>query len=142
MNDLEKAGQRTAFVLFISQSLFSASSIIGFTVGSIIVVQLADGNSRWTGVPSTLALVGAALVVYPMGRLMDRAVRVVACEREETRVSTASVLKSAGVSTVDNADSELGHIALVYTLSGLQGNFGVKPTADRLLPDLMAAPTP
>jgi MFS family permease len=75
MNDLEKAGQRTALVLLISQSLFSASSIIAFTVGSIIVVQLADNNSQWTGVPSTLALVGAALVVYPMGRLMDRAGR-------------------------------------------------------------------
>jgi len=75
MNDLEKAGQRTAFVLLISQSLFSASSIIAFTIGSIIVVQLAGNNSQWTGVPSTLALVGAALVVYPMGRLMDRAGR-------------------------------------------------------------------
>jgi MFS family permease len=72
MNNLEKAGRRTAFVLLISQSLFSASSIIAFTVGSIIVVQLADSNSQWTGVPSTLALMGAALVVYPMGRLMDR----------------------------------------------------------------------
>jgi MFS family permease len=72
MNNLEKAGRRTAFVLLISQSLFSASSIVAFTVGSIIVVQLADNNSRWTGVPSTLALVGAALVAYPMGRLMDR----------------------------------------------------------------------
>jgi MFS family permease len=75
MNNLERAGQRTAFVLLLSQGLFSASSIIVFTVGSIIVVQLADGNSRWTGVPSTLALVGAAVVVYPMGRLMDRAGR-------------------------------------------------------------------
>jgi MFS family permease len=72
MNNVERAGQRTAFVLLISQSLFSASSIIAFTVGSIIVVQLADSNSQWTGVPSTLALVGAALVVYPVGRLMDR----------------------------------------------------------------------
>jgi MFS family permease len=72
MNNLEKAGQRTALVLLISQSLFSASAIIAFTVGSIIIVQLAGNNNRWTGVPSTLALVGAALVVYPMGRLMDR----------------------------------------------------------------------
>ncbi|NIV30721.1 MAG: MFS transporter, partial [Anaerolineae bacterium] len=66
MNNLEKAGKRTALVLLISQSLFSASSIIAFAVGSIVVVQLADGNSQWTGVPSTLALVGAALVVYPV----------------------------------------------------------------------------
>ena len=44
--------------------------IMVFTVGSIIAVQLAN-NNQWTGVPSTLVLVGAALVAYPVGRLMD-----------------------------------------------------------------------
>jgi MFS family permease len=43
-----------------------------FTVGSIIAVELAGGNSLWTGVPSTLVLVGAASIAYPIGRLMDR----------------------------------------------------------------------
>jgi MFS family permease len=72
MNNLEKAGRRIAFVLLISQSLFSASLTIAFTVSSIVVVQLADNSSQWAGVPSTLVLVGAALVVYPIGRLVDR----------------------------------------------------------------------
>lgn len=75
MNNIGKLGQKIAVALFISNSFFSASIIISFTVGAIVVVQLAGNSSRWTGVPSTLILVGAALVAYPMGRLMDRAGR-------------------------------------------------------------------
>lgn len=68
----EKIGQKTTLVLLATQSLSSASFIMVFTVGSIIVVALANGNSQWTGVPSTLVMVGAALIAYPVGRLMDK----------------------------------------------------------------------
>jgi hypothetical protein len=74
-------------------------------------------------------------------RLTERGVRVVACEREQARVSLAPVFKSAGISTVDNVDTEAGHVAAVYALAGEQGNFGVKLAADRLLPELGAAPS-
>ncbi len=72
MTTLEKAGQKITAALLISQSLFSASVIMLFTISSIIAVQLAGDNSQWTGVPSTLIMVGAALVAYPIGRLMDQ----------------------------------------------------------------------
>lgn len=72
MNNLEKTGQKITFTLLASQSLFSASLIIIFTVSSIVVVELAGGNPRWAGVPTTLVLVGAASMAYPVGRLMDR----------------------------------------------------------------------
>jgi MFS family permease len=75
MNDLEKASRKITFTLLVGQSLFSASTIMTFTVGSIIAVELAGGNNQWTGVPSTLSVVGAALIAYPIGRLMDRAGR-------------------------------------------------------------------
>lgn len=72
MTNLEKAGQKITAALLVVQSLFSASVIMLFTISSIIAVQLAGDNSQWTGVPSTLILVGAALIAYPMGRLMDQ----------------------------------------------------------------------
>jgi MFS family permease len=75
MNNLERLGHKITAALVAAQSLFSASFIMVFTVGSIIAVELAGGNSRWTGVPSTLVLVGAASIAYPIGRLMDRAGR-------------------------------------------------------------------
>lgn len=58
--------------LFLSQSFYSAAMIMSFTVGAILVVQLANGDSRWTGAPTTMRLIGAAVFAYPVGRLMDR----------------------------------------------------------------------
>lgn len=75
MSNLEKAGQKITVALLVSQSLFSASVIMLFTISSIIAVQLAGDNSQWTGVPSTLILIGAALVAYPIGQLMDQSGR-------------------------------------------------------------------
>ncbi|MBI1876813.1 MAG: MFS transporter, partial [Chloroflexi bacterium] len=62
MKNLEKAGQKITAALLVSQSLFSASVIMLFTISAIIAVQLANDNDQWTGVPGTLILVGAALV--------------------------------------------------------------------------------
>jgi MFS family permease len=75
MTNLEKSSKKITATLVATQSLFSASFIMVFTIGSIIAVELAGGNSQWTGVPSTLVLVGAAAIAYPIGRLMDRAGR-------------------------------------------------------------------
>lgn len=75
MNTLEKAGQKITFTLLAGQSLFSASLIMVFTVGAIVAVELAGNNSQWIGVPSTLVVVGAALIAYPIGRFMDKAGR-------------------------------------------------------------------
>lgn len=58
--------------LFASQSLFSASVILIFSVSSIEAVRLAGGNAQWTGVPSTVSLIASALISYPIGRFMDR----------------------------------------------------------------------
>ncbi len=69
MTRLEKVGQKITATLLVSQSLFSASVIMLFTISSIIAVQLANNNGRWIGVPSTLILVGAVLVAYPIGSL-------------------------------------------------------------------------
>jgi len=70
--NLEKNSQKIVLALLASQSFFSAALIISFTVGSIIMVELAGGNNRWAGVPSTVILIGSALMAYPLGRLMDR----------------------------------------------------------------------
>jgi MFS family permease len=75
MNNLEQSGRKIVATLFISQSLSSAALILMFTIGSIVAVELANGNNQWTGIPSTISLVGAALIANPIGRLMDRAGR-------------------------------------------------------------------
>lgn len=72
MENLEKFSRKITLTLLVGQSFFSASLIMSFTVGSIIAVELAGGNEQWTGVPSALVVAGAAMMAYPMGRLMDR----------------------------------------------------------------------
>jgi MFS family permease len=72
MYDLDKARRKITFTLLGGQSIQSASIIMAFTVGSIAVVDLAGNRPQWTGVPSTVLVLGAALIAFPMGRLMDR----------------------------------------------------------------------
>jgi hypothetical protein len=49
--------------------------------------------------------------------------------------------KTAGISSVDDLDSPAGQAALVYALAGDHGTFGVKSTADSLLPTAGATST-
>ena len=68
--------------------------------------------------------------------LLKERVRVVACESTAAQVSCIPVYESAGIPTVDNADTLAGRMSLVLALAGAEGNFGVKETADRLLPQV------
>jgi Copper transport outer membrane protein, MctB len=70
---------------------------------------------------------------------LERAGRtpVVGVERSDTTNSSIGFFDSQGVpSTVDSIDLVSGRVALAYALDGAEGNFGIKSTADRLLPEL------
>lgn len=62
--------QRITATLFISQSLFSASMILSFTLLPIISAQLG-GTDRAAGLPPTMMMLGRAIAAYPVGWLMD-----------------------------------------------------------------------
>jgi len=54
-------------------------------------------------------------------------------------VNTSSIsffTSNGATATVDSVDLISGRVALVYALNGTEGNYGVKATADRLLPAL------
>lgn len=72
MQTLDRSAKKITFTLLAGQSLFSAAMIMVFTVSSIIAVGLAGDNAQWTGVPSTLVVIGAAIMAYPSGKLMGR----------------------------------------------------------------------
>jgi len=63
-------------------------------------------------------------------------VPTVGVESTTTEPSSISFFQSSELSSVDNVDTTAGEVALVYTLLGEQGSFGVKSSADRLLPNL------
>jgi hypothetical protein len=55
--------------------------------------------------------------------------------------SSVAFFRDRDVATVDNADEIAGRVAMVFALLGANGDFGVKETADRLLPELLTSPT-
>ncbi|MCB0166449.1 MAG: MFS transporter, partial [Anaerolineae bacterium] len=72
----ENAGRKITLALLATQSLFSATTIMIFTISSIIVVQLVGGDRQWMlGIPSLMTMLGAAAVAYPIGRFMNVAGR-------------------------------------------------------------------
>jgi hypothetical protein len=66
-------------------------------------------------------------------------VRVVGCEARDVKLSCIPTYKAQDISTVDNVDTLAGRLAVVFVLGDVEGHFGVKETADRLVPDLRAA---
>jgi hypothetical protein len=58
---------------------------------------------------------------------------------EETGAEESSVpwFASNDVATVDDVDAVAGKVAMVFALLGANGDFGVKDTADSLLPELL-----
>jgi Copper transport outer membrane protein, MctB len=66
---------------------------------------------------------------------------VVGAEQTTSDPSSIGFFTDHGASSVDNVDQLPGKVALVYALDGAEGDFGVKDTADALLPDLLAPAT-
>jgi len=63
--------KRITTTLFASQGLFSASSILSFTLMPIISAHLG-GSDAYAGIPPTVVMLGRAMAAYPVGWLMDR----------------------------------------------------------------------
>jgi hypothetical protein len=51
--------------------------------------------------------------------------------------SSISFFQANDLSSVDDVEATAGQVALVFTMLGAEGSFGVKGNADRLLPDLL-----
>ncbi|KNF07415.1 protein of unknown function DUF3186 [Gottschalkia purinilytica] len=61
---------------------------------------------------------------------------IVGVERTDAKYSYAERYKNNRISSIDNIDSVIGKVSLVITLKGSPGNYGVKPSADSLIPDI------
>ena len=63
----------------------------------------------------------------------------VGVETSTAEDSSVSFFQGNDLSSVDDVDLVAGRLATVFALLGAEGSFGVKGSADRLLPDLSAA---
>jgi hypothetical protein len=62
----------------------------------------------------------------------------VGVEDSAAETSSISFFQANDLSSVDDIDLVAGRLATVFALLGAEGSFGVKGSADRLLPDLLA----
>lgn len=61
----------------------------------------------------------------------------VGIETTTTEPSSISFFQANDLSSVDDVDLTAGQLAMVFSMLGAEGSFGVKGSADRLLPDLL-----
>ena len=61
----------------------------------------------------------------------------VGIETSTAEPSSIGVFQANDLASVDNVEQAAGQLALVYALLGAKGDFGVKGSADQLLPDLL-----
>ncbi len=61
---------------------------------------------------------------------------IIGIEKEKVNYSYIEGYKDYRISTVDNVDSTIGKTALILSMEGRPGNYGVKPGAEELLPNL------
>jgi len=66
---------------------------------------------------------------------------VVGVETSTDEDSSVPFFQGRNLSSVDDVDLTAGRLATVFALLGAEGSFGVKGSADRLLPDLLAPRT-
>ncbi len=106
---------------------FTADS--DYTLPPDAVLFVGGLNSAQEGTPERIDL--------PMiEELTGLGVRVVGGEARDAAVSCIPLYRTKKISTVDNADSLAGRLAVVLALAGADGHFGVKDTRDRFLPDI------
>ena len=67
--------------------------------------------------------------------------RAVGVELTTTEPSQIPWYKGRKISSVDDLDAPAGQAALLYALAGDHGTFGVKSTADSLLPSVTSSST-
>jgi hypothetical protein len=72
-----------------------------------------------------------------LGGITATRVATVGIEATTTEPSSVSFFVANDLSTVDDVDLTAGKLAMVSALLGTEGSFGVKGSADRLLPDLL-----
>lgn len=101
-----------------------------YTKFNKLVVLVGGANSAET---NTARSVDAQLVT----QLEKLGVRTIGCETLDAVSSYVPEWHRVGIATVDNADSSMGQIAMVYALNGETAMFGVKEGAERLVPQTL-----
>lgn len=113
--------------VFTEKKLVTVSGTPGGPYDAVILVggNEIDGGEqfKWVDLP---------LLDY----FLENSVQTVGVEASSAVFSYMNIYQSRSIATIDNIETIPGKIALVYALLGETGNFGVKKTAKKLVPQL------
>lgn len=74
-------------------------------------------------------------------QIKELGMQVIGVENSDSKNSYIDAYQEQGISTIDNADQIVGKIALVFVLLGEEeGHYGIKSSAEKLLPSLSSVP--
>lgn len=113
--------------------LFSRASGNFGALDGVIVVRDQPGDMG----PQQRATAGRVESGLVSGITATRA-PAVGVEASDAETSSVSFFVGNDLASVDDVDLVAGRLATVFALLGAEGSFGVKGSADRLLPDLLA----
>jgi len=100
---------------------------LGQPVDGIIIIEGSDEDR--TPIAQSFYL---PLTEY----FLKKGIKVVVGEYESALFSYIEQYKLKPVTTVDNIDSPIGLTSAIFSLSGRTGNYGVRHTAERLIPEI------
>ena len=115
--------------------LFSRASGNFGALDGVIVVRIQPEEMG----PKRTAVAGQ-LESGLMSGIVATKTPAVGVETSDSDDSSISFFQSNDLSSVDDVDLVAGRLATVFALLGAEGSFGVKSSADRLLPDLIVPP--
>lgn len=118
--------------------LFTRSSGEGGPLDGVILVRAGSGQAEADPEEATEDDANTAALETGMTTgVADSGEPTVAVERSGVADSSIPFFAPLDVATVDSVDLTSGQVALVFTLLGAEGSFGIKDTANSLLPELL-----
>ncbi|NMB26665.1 MAG: copper transporter [Tissierellia bacterium] len=121
-------GEETEFVKKLIEKNFV--DVVGVIDQPIDYVIVAGGSIRED--KERLTLIDQ--IIVNTVKNMDRS--VVGIEKLKSNYSYMETYKSFRISTIDNVDTSIGKVSLILTMEGRPGHYGLKQTAEELVPSL------
>lgn len=107
------------------RGLLSKAGDYVWRVNKVIVVGGSNKQSDQRAAEVDLALID---------KLQSLSATVVGCEPLDAKTSYVPVWHRKDITTIDNVNDPTGQTALVFAVAGDTGNFGLKDSADRIIP--------
>jgi len=126
VNSIATGGNQTVTGYLAEKELLKTSGEYGVPVAGIIIIggSYTEENRK---LQIDIAIIDSA---------SEFNIPMVGVEETDVIFSSMKEYQRKHISTVDNIDAVPGQIAMVFALSGQPGHYGIKSTAQKLIPDL------